>query len=181
MNIHSRNNRYILTHSGRPFDFDRPDETPASIEAIAHALSHICRFGGHTRRFYSVAEHSFHCSHIVPAAHAYAALMHDIAEAFLGDIPSPLKQMLPDYRALYSRIETALFADFEVPAPLPDEVKIADLRMLAAEKRDLMPADSRPWPVLEGIAPPAGFQITGMRPELAKARFLARYHELRGE
>lgn len=169
----------IATYGGAEFNLASPEAGRCSIEDVAHALSHLCRFTGHTREFYSVAQHSWHCSHLVAPKHAYAALMHDAAEAFIGDIATPLKAMLPEYRAIEHRIEAAVFAQFNVPNPLPPEVKQADLRMLATEKRDLLPASCGDWAILEGIEP-IQRKIMPFHAEMAKGMFLQRYAKLRG-
>lgn len=94
----------ILLLSGEYFDLAEPEACAFQVSDIAHALGNICRFTGHTQRFYSVAEHSVICSHMVPPEDAMAALMHDAAEAFIGDVSSPLKSLLPDYKAVEQRV-----------------------------------------------------------------------------
>lgn len=162
----------ITTYSGRQFDILRPEESEFDIWDIAHALSQICRFTGHTHRFYSVAQHADLVSRIVPAEFALAGLLHDAAEAFIGDVSSPLKHLLPDYKAIEARVDAAIWTRFGLPATLPPEVKAADLAALATEQRDLMGEKHLVCePLPEKIIPlPAG---------LAKKRFLARFFELR--
>lgn len=152
----------ILTAEGTFFDFTNPEASVFGIKSIAHALSHICRYTGHCREFYSVAQHSVLVSYAVPPEHALAGLLHDAAEAFIGDVAKPLKRLLPDYQALEKRVEAAMFARFGLPAELPDSVKRADLVLLLTEKRDLMPSHAdREW------------HIDGAPPMLAEALFMA--------
>ena len=169
---------FILLSSGFNFDFNQPEKSFIFIEDIAHGLSNLCRFNGHCDKFYSVAEHSVLCSYLVEPGFEYAALMHDASEAYLGDISTPLKKLLPDYRVIEDKVEKAIFEAMYVPYPLPKEVKRADLTALAIEKRDLMPYSNIPWTILEGIVIPPGFEARGASPSLAKAMFMNRYLEL---
>ena len=167
----------ILTSSGRYFNLLAPRSIDVSIGEIAHALSHICRFTGHTKQFYSVAEHSYHASFLVPPEHAMAALLHDAAEAYIGDVASPLKALLPDYKAIEARVEAAVFGYFGLHPVLPPCVKTADLIMLATEQRDLMPDHSDDWAILKGITP-LPQPIIPMPPQTARYCFLDRYFDL---
>lgn len=170
----------ILTYSGSKFDFIEPHKNEFRIEDIAHALSHVCRFAGHTREFYSVAQHSVLASRIYASPQVQmATLMHDAAEAYIGDITSPLKQLLPEYKVIEKRIEIALFNHFGIPYPLPDWVRKADLIMLATEKRDLMPPADDEWKLIAGIQPMAEV-INPWHPEKAAREFLMRYEALGG-
>lgn len=166
----------ILTSGGGYFDFDAPAFGLDVVDVVAHALSNLCRFTGHTRRFYSVAEHSVHVSRIVPEHLAFAGLMHDAAEAFVGDVAKPLKMMLPDFAVIEKRVEDALFRHLGLPLPLPPEVKAADRAMLAVEQAQAM-SNADVWHHTHGaVAPPVQLQF--WRPTVAAVEFLARYREL---
>lgn len=170
----------ILTVSGRYFDFLEPEKSEFSIYDIAHGLSNVCRFAGHTRSFYSVAQHSYHVSFLVPPEHALAGLLHDAHEAFVGDVTTPLKQLLPQYKELEHRIETAVLARFGLFLPLDPSVKAADLKMLATERRDLMYMESNDeWGLLRGVIPEPS-AIQPWAPNTAYRHFLARFDQLTG-
>lgn len=172
----------ILTASGRYFDFTNPDPRSIDVRDIAVALSRICRFTGHPTRFYSVAQHSVLVSHLVPQEYALQGLLHDASEAYLGDVSSPLKQLLPDYKVIEHRVERAIAVAFGLPFTLHPSVKEADLRALVTERHDLMPepmpsyrvTDAIAWSWTEGIEPISG-RIPVLTPEVAEAAFLARY------
>lgn len=165
----------ILLHSGNFYDFLSPETSQFTIEDIAHALGNECRFGGHTRVFYSVAQHSVMVSYLVPPEHQFPALMHDSPEFTLKDIMKPLKRLLPDYQALEERNERAILGRFGISLPLHPSIKHADMIMLATEKRDLMP----PLEIddCQGVQP-LGEVIVPLSSHMAKRAFLRRYQEL---
>lgn len=132
----------IATYSGRVFTPLAPVVDDIAIEDIAHALSQNCRFTGHTREFYSVAQHSVLVSEIVPGELALTGLLHDASEAYLSDIARPIKQQQEfgaAYREVESRLEDAIARRFDLVYPYPQAIKDADMILLRSEQRDLMP------------------------------------------
>ena len=127
---------YIATSTGKYIDFVNITPDQICIEDIARGMSNMCRFAGQLENFYSVAQHSVYVSQIVPPEYALEALLHDATEAYMGDIASPLKAMLPDYKAVEKRIEAVIREKFGLPPIMTVDVHYADLVMLATEKRD---------------------------------------------
>lgn len=171
---------WMQTHSGRrfyPLD-PRPDDV--DIDDIAHALAHLCRYAGHVDRFYSVAEHCVLLSHAVPVELALDALMHDAAEAYVVDVPRPLKRHLPGYADIEDRvldkIWTAIGRDHPHPYRIPAEVKAADTRILLDERATLMANTVHEWDVDQ--LEPLGVTVAGWPPHLAKAAWLRRFRQL---
>lgn len=169
----------ITLFSGAYFDLEDPVSSEFGIEDIAHALAHICRYTGHCKAFYSVAQHSVLVSRVVPPEHAFAGLMHDAAEAFIGDVSTPLKMLLPDYKRIEERIEAVIFARYRLPAKLPPCVKEADLILLRTEQRDLMRAEGQHLSDTEGCEP-LPERIEPLGPVAAEHLFLTRFARLSG-
>lgn len=166
---------YIQTYTGKRFYLENLEPDEIDILDIAHALSNTCRFTGHTRWFYSVAQHSVLVSHQVPAEDALSALLHDASEAYLADVSRPVKLLsgMEAYHAIEATVMQAIAKKYGFAFPLPESVKIADGRMLFTEKRDLLrPLNWRyeiePYPAL----------ITPVSPQEAKQAFLSRFREL---
>lgn len=153
------------------------------IHDIATGLSRLCRFSGHTRHFYSVAQHSVLVSQLVPPALALWGLLHDASEAYLGDVPSPLKRLpcYREYREAEGRLLACIADRFGLGSPFPPpEVKIADTLALGAEVRDLM---SPRLPIWQDCFLPPTWQIQTIipfAPEEARVQFLNRFWSLYG-
>jgi hypothetical protein len=142
---------YIETASGVDFYID---SSPFDIKDIAAALSKLCRFNGHCERFYSVAQHSILVSdlmHNLELGDPFEGLMHDATEAYLADIPSPWKVLLPEYKALESRLDARLRQQFRLPAKITEGCKKADYIALYIEAEDLIKSKGEKWPAPPGI------------------------------
>lgn len=174
---------FIMTASGEDFWFLNPSLETIKIEDIASALSKICRYTGHCRHFYSVAQHSVIVSHLVPEEQALEGLLHDASEAYLGDMSAPLKRKLPEYQAIEEVVESAIAAKFglmyNIELGWPSAVKKADIAVLALEKKLLLPESKTPWSILEGVeCPDEKLLHHCWQPLVAELRFLQRYNEL---
>jgi hypothetical protein len=163
-----------------PFDPD-PDQLDAGD--IARALANLCRFGGHSRVFYSVAQHCVIVSQLVEQGggdveDAFAALMHDATEAYLGDMPHPLKHRSPlgaAFKAAEDQLERAIADRFRLRSGVP-AIKRFDRALLATERRAFS-AESWHWPELEGVEP-LDLELTAWSPDEAVRAFAERYAEL---
>lgn len=164
-----------LLHGGY-FDYECPERSVYDITDIARGLSHTARFSGQTDRAYTVAQHSVLVSKMVPHEHALAGLLHDAVEAFMADIPSPLKRMLPGYKELELRAEADLCKRFGVKFPLHPSIKEADIRVFLAERRDMQPeVKEKCYPGYE----PCENHIYPWDSRMAYAFFMRRFEELR--
>ncbi|MEQ1966297.1 HD family hydrolase [Xenorhabdus nematophila] len=172
---------YIATHTGRHLNYSNVTPADIDIHDIAQGLANECRFNGQIGNFYSVAQHSIYVSQLVPPDFALEGLLHDAAEAYCKDIPSPLKGLLPTYLIIERKIDVAVRRKFSLPVGLSHAVKHADLVMLATERRDLeVDTAGKPWPILTGITASDDIAIMPLTPPQALSAFMNRYHELTG-
>lgn len=176
-----RRGDYIQTYSGRKFWPLDPDPAAITLEDIAHALSNQCRFTGHSRSFYSVAEHSVRVAWEVPRTHARWGLLHDAAEAYLTDLSRPIKHLdaMEPYREAESRVMAAVCTRFGLDPVEPPAVKAADNRLLATEVRDLMIPDPDVWGKWLFEIDPLPLRIDPWPPSVARREFL-RFAEVLG-
>ena len=166
---------YVSTFLGNRFYLTRPHIDDVAIEDIAHGLAYQCRFNGQTNAFYSVAQHSLMVMDLVPPDHRFAALLHDAAEAYLGDMVKPLKNLFPEFSVIEARVMAIIGEKFGLDLThLALSIKQADLVALATEKRDLMPHSTEPWSYLAEVEP-LPHAIVPMSPEKAKEAFLVAY------
>jgi uncharacterized protein len=174
---------YLQTVSGRwvnPFD---PDPEQLDAGDIARALGNQCRFGGHSRAFYSVAQHAVIVSLLVEersgdTEDAFAGLMHDATEAYLGDMPHPIKHrsaLGATFRAAEAHLEAVIRERFRIKADVP-EIKLVDRALLATERRAFS-AEKWRWPELGGVEP-LDLELTAWSPDEAAEAFARRYAEL---
>lgn len=174
---------WINTISGKKFMYDNPREEDIDIEDIAHSLSMLCRYNGHIKKFFSVAEHSVLVSRYVPQEGKLPlwGLLHDAAEAYIGDLVTPLKHRLVQYMNVEEGVEATIFNKFGLEYDdfadeiIPPEVKEVDRRMLATECRDLLGSLHSEWIIVDE---PYDFNIVGYTPDIARITFMARFEEL---
>ena len=172
---------YFRTFTGRhvyPLD-PKPDQI--SIFDVAHALSQICRFVGHTTALYSVAQHSVLVSQHVPPGDALWGLLHDASEAYLCDLPSPIKRdpEMGIYRIAEDRLMLAVCERYGLAPEMQCSVKLADRLLLATEFRDVTTMDDMDWVLAEcGCKPLADYTIQPWTPSIAEKAFLDRFEEL---
>jgi 5'-deoxynucleotidase YfbR-like HD superfamily hydrolase len=175
---------WIITYTGLKFYHLNPQPEMVRIEDIAHSLSQLCRWTGHTRYFYSVAQHSVLGSYICPTEYALEFLLHDASEAYLGDMNRPLKHFTaagPAYLQIEEPVERAIFKKFGLPYPMSDVVKKYDVQMLYAEKAQLMNIteatqyEANKWGTDETEA---NVLIQEWTPKFAETEFLRRFNEL---
>ena len=174
---------FIQTLSGRrvnPLDAAPEDIDPADI---ARALSNLCRFGGHSKAFYSVAQHSAIVCDLLEERGAtpdelMAALLHDAAEAYLGDLPHPLKhrsELGAAFRVAEKRLEAVIVERFALPEAAA-RIKPLDKALLAAERR-IFSEVTWHWPELDG-AEELAIEIMPWDAARALAEFTARYERI---
>lgn len=169
---------WFPTYSGIKFYPTDPTVDAICIEDIAHSLSLQCRFAGHVRWFYSVAQHSVIVSQNLPPELRLAGLLHDAAEAYCQDLIRPIKAHLAEYLQICARIEDVICQKYDVYGMYDLRVKEADLRALVTERRDLYrpsPADDFNWGV---NALPYERKIDTWSPDAAESIFLERFKEL---
>lgn len=158
----------IRTFTGEYVNVFDPDPETIKIEDISHSLSMQCRFGGHLRSFYSVAQHCLNCSYIISREYLQlGALLHDASEAYLLDIPRPIKQRLPDYKKIEDNLMVVIAKKFRFDYPLHDEIKKVDEFYLKSEWIHLVIND---YP----------YMMNAKDIDATEQQFLRRFNELNG-
>jgi hypothetical protein len=155
--------RLIRTYSGHYFDVFDPNPDHIEIEDIAHSLSLLCRFAGHIKSFYSVAEHSIWVCNKVSKTNALQALLHDATEAYLIDMPKPIKDEISQYLEMENNLMKVIAEKFGFQYPFSKEVKIQDRAALEFEWENKVLSDN----------------FISMSHKEAKEHFLEMYYKLK--
>lgn len=170
-----RKGDWIQTYTGRSFWPLDPRASEVNIADIAHSLSMQCRYAGHCIRFYSVAEHSVLLAKHVSADNRLWALLHDASEAYLIDVPRPIKHSLGGYKDIESAVMTTVAEAYGLRGAMPAEVHDADIRICVDEKAQNMSAG--PMWGIDGLDP-IGVQLQFWPPAEAEAAFLDTFAEI---
>ena len=165
---------WIRTHNGMNFYVSDPRKEEILIEDISHALSMLCRFGGHCNKFYSVAEHSCHASDLLPTEYKLYGLLHDATEAYMVDLPRPVKKMIPEYKEMEDSLFEWIKLKFKIDVKLDyNIVKDVDNKLLISESllnmKNCWHKEENPYPDLK-----FGY----WSPERASKEFLNRFNDL---
>jgi len=195
INLSERIGDYVETYTGKQFWPLDPRPEDVCIEDIAHSLSMQCRFNGHCSRFYSVAEHSIIVAEDL-AGTGYSSemqlygLLHDAAEAYICDLPRPLKNCIDGYKLYELDIQSVIYDAFNIDYPSSSErltIKHVDDALLKYEGRHIMPnktgwagSSFKYWTPL-CLKSPAGVRKLGWEPKIAKREFLKLYNKLTKE
>lgn len=175
-----RNGDWMQTFTGRQFWPIDPRPEEIFIEDVAHALANQCRYAGHCKQFYSVAQHCVIVSYSCDPHDALWGLLHDAPEAYLVDLPRPVKrysELGSHYKAIESRLMIAVCERFNLPMVEPQSVKKADDVALVTEMRDLMAHPPVRWKE-SWSNDPSPLRIDPWRPDNAKRKFMRRFVEL---
>lgn len=175
---------FIETYTGRSFHPLEPDVEKLSVIDIAHALANQCRYSGHVAWFYSTAQHCVLLAQYVldnggSALEAMQILMHDAAEAYLVDIPRPVKQFMPEYRKWDHAINVSIrewlgWSGFPIPTYQDD----IDSRVIVDERHVLMSKSPNDW---GHRMAPIGVPIIQWSQEYAERMFLIMFARLSRE
>lgn len=170
--------RYLSTSTGKKFFPYDPHPDQIDIRDIAHGLSQLCRFAGQAPYFYSVAEHSILVASALPDRLKLHGLLHDASEAYLADLPRPLKVGLSDYKQVEESVEEVIANKFELMFPNPSQVKAADRELLRAEVYAFFGTERYQEDFGEPFVPNGRVFFFGLDPKTAEKKFLELYNQL---
>jgi hypothetical protein len=168
---------WIQVYPGQKFEALDPRKEDLTLEAIAHSLSMQCRYAGHISQFYSVAQHCLLVSRICDPEDALAGLLHDASEAYLVDIPSPIKKdpRFSFYRTAEDKLQGVIAAWAGLETVMPSSVRRADAEALAIEADNFLPVIVDNW---THDIPRRDLQLIAMPPSVAKYEYIKRFNEL---
>jgi len=173
-----RKGDWMHTYTGRKFYPLDPREDEINIIDIAHALSMNCRYNGHTKKFYSVAEHCVLMTDYLPQELKLAGLLHDSAEAYMSDLIHPIKKNMPKFYEIENRLLNRIYQRYNIEI-IEDEwdfVKQIDFDIAGDEKEQAMNNPNNiEWEII-GVG--LGAKLKFWSPELAKVHFLLKFVEL---
>lgn len=148
--METRNGDFIGTYKGKKFYPLDPRIDEVDLEDIAHSLSLLCRYNGHVKRFYSVAEHCIHAADWLEMKGygtevALQGLLHDASEAYVSDVPKPIKRMLNGWERVEEKVQKTIFERFNVSWPMDEAIKEIDLRLLYSEANENFELSLSEW------------------------------------
>ncbi len=167
----------ILLDSGEFYSYIDVENNKFTIEDVALGLSNICRYTGQVKKHYSIAQHAYIVSYVVDQEFALDGLCHDNSESFLCDIPTPLKALLPEYKAMEHKHEAEMFKRLGLQFPMHPCIKKADTEVFCAELRDLKPKHSH-WDKYSHIDVSHVPHIIPWTAEKARKMYLKRFYQL---
>lgn len=175
---------WIETYTGKKFYPFDPRVEDIVVEDMIHAVCHLCRFGGHSRQFYSVGQHLLLVHQYLkdrdeaPLVRLYG-LTHDFAEAYLADLPGPIKRMMAEYQELERRLSLMIWESFRV-GPLDEKivstVKEAD-KLILRHEANVLGVNKNNW--AQNV--PLNYPIREERPSEVKERLRNTFHALMEE
>lgn len=168
---------FLQTFSGTVFDVPSFNMDAIEIVDIAHALSMQCRFGGHCIRFYSVAEHCCLVADRASDENKLSALMHDASEAYIVDLPRPIKRLLRSYQIMEDEVMSLIASKFGFRWPLPAEVKYLDTAIITDERIQNMARVDIDGIVWGNVLPGLDVDLQYWSPEKARDEFLERFYK----
>ncbi len=157
---------WIELVNGTRFYFQAPADYMVRVEEVAHSLSQLCRYNGHTRRFYSVAEHAILMADYVERGggsprECLTALHHDDAEYIIGDLARPVKAKTPQFKAHENVLDETIARRFGTIHPFPAWLKELDRRILRDEREAVMNPSQNDWGT--GGLEPLGVRFYSLR------------------
>ncbi len=180
-NEEGRPGGWYETFTGKRFFVLDPRPEDVCIKDIAHSLSQVVRYRGHALRFYTVAEHSVHVAREVRKrggcyTEILRGLLHDAAEAYTGDVPSPIKSSIPALRKSDAAIERVIMEKYGVMVKFPPWIKAIDTNIIVDERRAIMCPSGNVWAT--DHLPPLGIDIRCWNSQQAEAEFSMEFHKL---